>query len=164
MEAEKSVKRPRVPVSVAVWSGAWSPGTLIPSCGLCPGTTEMLRGAVPPLRQHETHSHKGGSSNRRQSPPFRLMSNSRGRRVGSARSQVQYGRVVADLHHDSDTSRMSRPHANLGCDEGPSGTVEGPWMPPTVAWSRMDTSYYLMKYGRFASYPEAAGWSSHFGG
>lgn len=32
---------------------------LIPSCGLCPGITEMLSGSVAPLRQHETHTGGG---------------------------------------------------------------------------------------------------------
>lgn len=36
--------------------------------------------------------------------------------------------------------------------------------PLNAAHCSVGTSDYLMKYGRFASYPEAAGWSSHFGG
>lgn len=117
---------------------------LNPSCGLCPGITEMLSGTVAPLRQHETHTG-GGSSNSRQSP-CRPMSNSHSQ---------------SDLHHDSDTSRMSRAEANLGFVEGRTGNVKGPL---NAAHCILDKSDYLMKYGRFASYPEAAGCSSYFGG
>lgn len=85
----------------------------------------------------------GGSSNRRQSP-CRPMSNSQSHCVGLALSQVQCSRVVADLHHHSDTSRVSRAEPNLGFAEGPTGNVERPTECST-------TSGYLMKYGRFVT-------------